>query len=67
VWFAAFQPQLAVSSTTTIAYVKAMLIFGGLAFRGAAGIIATFSDLCFVRNALQEPDHWPARIPAIDM
>ncbi|CCV06495.1 hypothetical protein MESS2_320021 [Mesorhizobium metallidurans STM 2683] len=32
--FAAFRPQLAVPSTGRIAYVKAMLIFDGLALGG---------------------------------
>ena len=63
---AAFRPQLAVPSTGATTYVKPMLSFGGLALCGAARIIATFSDLCFVRNALQGPVCWRRRFSALD-
>jgi hypothetical protein len=64
---AAFTPQLPVSTRPLVAYVKALLSFGGLALCGAAANQnATFSDLYFVRNALLGPGDWPRRIPAIN-
>jgi hypothetical protein len=64
---AAFTPQLPVSTALMVAYVKALLSFGGLALCGGRRESkATFSDLYVVRNTLFGPGYWRRRIPAIE-